>query len=945
MNNFKLISRNYLNSLDIYLEHYIHEITGAEHYHFDAKNSENVFMVALRTMPNDSTGVAHILEHTALCGSKNYNVRDPFFSMLRRSMQTFMNAFTSSDWTAYPFATENKKDFNNLLKVYLDAVFFPNLNRLDFLQEGHRFDFDENENLVLKGVVFNEMKWVYGSIFSRIYELNKALIHPETTYHYDSGGYPQVIPNLTYENFLAFHKKHYHPTNATFFTFGDIKALEHQENFENLVLKFFPSKWEKVTTTDETRYLSPVRTSLEYPSTDKTDKTHVIFSWLLGPAHETMHNLEARILYSYLLGHSGSPLSFALQNSDFIENISPLSMLDDSGREFRFYTGAVVESPDLSEKVENLVFETLNNIISNPIDKEEIFGIIDKIEVSIRELSSSYPYGLSLMLQAIGATTHDENVVSILDPTAELTEIRKLANNGDFIANLIKKYILENKHFTRLTAIPSEQAVIEEQNLEKKFLQKKSLKLTPEQKLQIQKDAQDLENRQNSIDDLSVLPKIEVSDIPFKSKPSIIPEQISPQNSHYNVGTNWLDYLKIFFPISGFSKEEIFELSLTDEVIWELGYGSYDYVQAQKQIAKTMNFGTDLMIFRWYNQQKLNWFFTSSIRFLPYKKQNSLKLLSDILTSHKFDEISQIRNIFNEKLLTLKTNLVESGQRTAMLRAGSNSNILAYLGEETGGLSSVKNLENFLAKSDEEISAILQKNYQKLLQNSPKIITAWEKLDFDFTSFTNSEITQDFISNPEISKNPINEAWLTDLTVGYCAVSIPAIPAENPDSALLSLLAQILRDGYLHSAIREKGGAYGSGAVYDSASESFKFFSYRDPRIEWTFADFENSIKWFLENNHDSRLLDEAKIGVIAKADVPGSPVKEAFWSYSNNLKWITDEIRDNYRKIILDANFEDLKRVARDYLSDFSLANRVVITGKQNKNIVEKLGFDVFEF
>lgn len=158
MNNFKLISRNYLNSLDIYLEHYIHEITGAEHYHFDAKNSENVFMVALRTMPNDSTGVAHILEHTALCGSKNYNVRDPFFSMLRRSMQTFMNAFTSSDWTAYPFATENKKDFNNLLKVYLDAVFFPNLNRLDFLQEGHRFDFDENENLVLKGVVFNEMK-------------------------------------------------------------------------------------------------------------------------------------------------------------------------------------------------------------------------------------------------------------------------------------------------------------------------------------------------------------------------------------------------------------------------------------------------------------------------------------------------------------------------------------------------------------------------------------------------------------------------------------------------------------------------------------------------------------------------------------------------------------------------------------------------------------------
>ena len=240
---FQLLEKKYLPTLDITLETYEHTRTGAMHYHFASQKEENVFMVALRTMPTNSTWVAHILEHTALCGSKNYPVRDPFFSMLRRSLQTFMNAFTSSDWTAYPFASENKQDFNNLLKIYLDSVFFPNLNHLDFLQEWHRFDFDENNILVLKWVVFNEMKWVYGNIYSRLYEINKSLLHPESTYHYDSGWAPQVIPTLSYEEFLAFHKKHYHPTNATFFTFGNIPAHEHQENFENLALKFFENKW------------------------------------------------------------------------------------------------------------------------------------------------------------------------------------------------------------------------------------------------------------------------------------------------------------------------------------------------------------------------------------------------------------------------------------------------------------------------------------------------------------------------------------------------------------------------------------------------------------------------------------------------------------------------------------------------------------------------------
>lgn len=941
MSNFNLISKTYLPTLDINLEHYIHKITWAQHYHFDSKNTENVFMVALRTMPHDSTGVAHILEHTALCWSKNFNVRDPFFSMLRRSMQTFMNAFTSSDWTAYPFATENKKDFNNLLKIYLDAVFFPNLNYLDFLQEWYRFNFDKDENLMLEGVVFNEMKWVYWSVYSRLYEINKSILHPETTYHYDSGGYPQVIPNLTYENFIAFHKKHYHPTNATFFTFWDIKATEHQQNFEDLVLKFFPSKWEKVTTSNETRYLSPVKTTISYPSSDSDDKIHVLFSWLLDSANNSIHNLEARVLYSYLLGHSGSPLRFALENSDIIDSVSPLTMLDDSGREFRMTIGVVISDKNLVDDVENLIFQTLDNILKNWIDKNEIFWIIDKIEMSIRELSTPYPYWLSLMLQAIGAVTHDEDVVSMLDPTAQIDLIRKLVDENNFLVNTLKKYLLENQHFVRLTAYPDANAVKEEQKLEKLFLEKTQNNLSAEQKLKIKNDIKKLEERQQEKDDISILPKLELSDIPKKSKQLPEPQKISENYFHYNVSTNWISYLRNFFPISNLNKDEIFDLFLTEELIGELGYNNFDYSDVQKNISQTMAFSTSIKFFKQYLDNTLKWFFVPKIKFLPNKKSQAIDLYKNILLNHRFDEFSQIRNIFTEKKLLIKTGLIENWHRTAMLRAGYGNNISSFISEQINWISSIDNLAKFEQKSDVEIKNILEKNYNKLLENSPTTVTAGDKIDIDF-QLNNSQKT-DFL-NWDFTAFTVNEAWITDISVGYCAMSIPAVPPNSEYAPLFVLLWQLLRDWYLHSAIREKGWAYWSGALYDWSSESFKFFSYRDPRIEWTFEDFEKSINWFLNTDHDKNLLDQAKMWVIAKMDTPSSPVREAFASYMSNIQWITDEIRNKHRKIILEATFEDLKNIVKNYLSDLSKASKVVITGKQNIEIVKKMWFNIFE-
>ena len=283
---FELLRRREISSLSVSVEEYVHRDTGAQHFHFVSDHDENVFMVTFRTVPEDSTGVAHILEHTTLCGSEKFPVRDPFFLMIRRSLNTFMNAFTASDYTAYPFASENRKD-QNLLEIYLDAVFFPLLDPLDFAQEGHRLEFAEPANpeskLELKGIVYNEMKGDQSSIQSLLYEQVKAALFPTSTYHHNSGGDPSEIPNLTYEQLKDFHKRHYHPSNAIFMTFGNIPAEHHQQQFQTLALSRFHDHSEEAVRLkmafSQTQYAEK-----PYPiSSDETDKqSHVVMALKLG---------------------------------------------------------------------------------------------------------------------------------------------------------------------------------------------------------------------------------------------------------------------------------------------------------------------------------------------------------------------------------------------------------------------------------------------------------------------------------------------------------------------------------------------------------------------------------------------------------------------------------------------------------------------------------------
>jgi len=471
---FDEIRRYPIESLNLEFQEYQHKKTGAKHIHLASDDDQNAFLVAFLTVPQDSTGVAHILEHTVLCGSKRFPVRDPFFMMMRRSLNTFMNAFTASDWTAYPFASRNRKDYYNLLDVYLDATFFPSLNELDFMQEGHRLDFTETGDvespLMYKGVVFNEMKGAYSAPNSRLIKQYTRAMYPSITYHHDSGGDPADIPDLTWEQLKAFHAKHYHPSNAVMFTYGDLPAEELQNRIEEKALSEFDHlDVSDLAIPDEKRYAEPKIFNTSYPLSEGTTegRSHVALGWLLGRNSDMRKVMEARVMADVLLDNSSSPLRHALETSDLGTSPSPLCGMDDDAREMSFAAGLEGTDPERAEEVEALILGVLNNVVENGVPKEAVMSVLHQLELSQREITGDgFPYGLQLSLRALTPVLHEGDPVAALDIDELLNEVRKDAEDPQFISRLVKELLLDNPHRIRLTMAPDAELAAKEEALE-----------------------------------------------------------------------------------------------------------------------------------------------------------------------------------------------------------------------------------------------------------------------------------------------------------------------------------------------------------------------------------------------------------------------------------------------------------------------------------------------
>mgnify|MGYP000644438516 CR=1 FL=1 len=965
---FECLRTVHIPSLNIDMSEYRHKKTGASHFHLAADNPENVFLVALRTMPMDSTGVAHILEHTALCGSKRFPVRDPFFLMIRRSLNSFMNAFTSSDWTAYPFASQNRQDFNNLLSVYLDAVFFARLDPLDFAQEGIRVEFSEAENpnspLVYKGVVFNEMKGAMSSPNSILSDVLNKYVFPTTTYHYNSGGDPETIPDLSYDDLQDFYKKHYHPSNAVFMTFGDIPAAELQARFEEEALHEFEAS-SPIKGRDEKRYYAPIAVEDHYPldEGDMANKSHVVLSWLLTHTADINQRLAMNLLNGVLLENSASPLRQYLETCGLGESPSPMCGLDDAGREMSFGCGLEGCAADKAAEIEAGILEVLQKVAVEGVAQEDVEAVLHQIELSQREIGGdSYPYGLQLVLNGLNAALQDADPLALWDVDSVLAQLRQSIQDPDYIKNLVKTALLDNPHRVRLTLKPDNTISQKRQAAEAARLAKIQQGLSEAEKQAIIANTKALVARQAQVDDVSILPKVGLADIPADLKIAEGKSYTLPINgidvpiTTFEAGTNGLFYQQIIIDLPNLTEREQSLVPFYSSLLSELGAGEHDYLamqQWQSQVSGGVRMGLSMRT-SLNDAGQAQAHLVASCKALHYNT-DSFNLLKTTLEQLRFDEAERVQDLLAQRKARFEASITDSGHALAMQTASHSMSALSQLEYRISGLPALRTLRELVANSQSEqgitsLLAELQAIHHKvlaaprqflLIAEKERLATLVETLQQTWSASSIAASVDDDVKQIQAQANPQSTqiAWLANTQVQFCAAAYPAVPIDHDDAPALMILGGFLRNGFLHRAIREQGGAYGGGAAYDSNACAFRFFSYRDPRLADTFADFQASLEWLQSNNHEERQLEEVILGIMASLDKPMSPAGEARSAFHNALYGRTPAQRRALRAKLLAVTITDLQAVAAKYLNAEQMSKAVVAPYSQAET-VQGLGF-----
>jgi len=950
---FNLQDQKYIKLLDLNAQIYTESEFKCKHIHLDSKSDEKVFMVAFRTIPEDSTGVAHILEHTALCGSKKYPVRDPFFMMIRRSLNTFMNAFTSSDWTAYPFATQNDKDFKNLLSVYLDSSFFPNLDELDFLQEGHRLEFSENTNsdseLEIKGVVFNEMKGAMSSISSQLWHGLSKHLYNSSTYKHNSGGNPENIIDLTHEYLVDFHRKHYHPSNATFFTFGNVNPSEVQEFISQNVLSDFEPSNNSISVKNEERISKPKTVTEFYnPMPDDENNHHIVLSWLLGESHDPVELLESFLVSNILLDNSASPLRKVLENTDLGKSLSPLTGLEADHKELVFAAGLEGVSSNKQIEVEDLILGCLKDIVSSGIPKDLIESSLHQLEIKQREITGSgMPYGLQIMLSCLPACIHNDDPLKVLDLDSSFNVIKNNLKKDNYIESLIEKKIISNPHRVNYCLAPDIDFNSKNEKKIKEKINEKSKNLSIKDKERIIELTKNLKLRQEKSDNPELLPKVTKDDIPkTRAYCKSVSNKDDNKNYFYKVGTNGITYHSIILPCSPLTNDEYKIASLFTNTLTDVGIGNQGYEEVQKiQSALTGGISANFILIP--NDDNLSHSLGLKItsKSLEEKEKEMQDLMIETAKNANFSDKNRVKDMLNFISSDIEKSLIQNGHILSMSNAAAQINNISATSDNVLGINFISNTSELSKKIDKKLE--LEKYIELLesIKNKINPIPSFtftassldmnkSKINFEHNNKNNSFDTQSYFDIQEESVG-----WITGAQVTYCAEAFPTVDFFHEDAPALSVLGAVLRNGYLHSAIREKGGAYGSGAMQDSNNKVFKFFSYRDPRCTETFEDFKKSREWSLKNITQEQ-LDEGILGIISSIDKPLSPYGEAMSDFSMNLERKNVEKRLEIRSMVKSCTLGDLKNVSQKYL--FNESKKSVIAGKNYIEEMKSLNFKV---
>ncbi len=955
VHNFTVVRTVPIASMNLQAVELRHPKSGARMLHLVADDPENLFSIAFRTPPTDDTGLPHILEHSVLCGSKRYPVKDPFVELLKTSLATFLNAMTYPDRTVYPCSSMNAKDFHNLMRVYADAVFFPVLSQDHFRQEGHHYEFDPEGRLTIKGVVYNEMRGVYSDPEGLLDRHLQETLFSSNEYGHDYGGDPWSIPQLTYEQYAKFHQTYYHPSNAWIFTYGNVPLASTLEILDRDYLGKFDAIQLDSSISPLKRWEKPHHSSKPYPidSGESTlNKTDIAVAWATNDRRDVLENLAMKTIDQYLLDNAASPLRKALIDSKLGEELGPSGHADHQ-RDTSFGVTLKGSEPERAKQVEQLILDTIRKECDQGFDPGKIEAALHRFELSAREIRPQYP--LRLLERVFAAWLYDTDPLSQLDISLRLDELRKtLAKQPRYLENIARKQLVDNPHRFLLSLHPDPEYMARKEEDLARDMARRLEQMSAETRQEVAETAERLEAMQsegNSPEALATLPRLAKTDV----SPDPIPLDYSVEKVarrdflRVPMYAGGIGYFTATMSLSGLAREEILLLPFLTEALGKTGAAGHGYAEmAEREAAVTGGLDFSPTISSRIDNPK-----NASLRLAVWMKAlesdwgKALEVMSERLFQADFSDLDRLRDILLQARMNWRNAIVPSGNAYASLYAAQFLGRELSLSESLFGCTQARYVDNLatdLAKDGKglaELAGRLAVLRDKILTGatptfglvgsdaSVGLTRAW--VERFASRFGGTGATQSLADWPEPSRQEVRIGIAAPSEIAYVARSLPAPALTSLDAPALVMLGIQLSYGYLWNEVRVKGGAYGVRAAFEGFRGCFNFSSYRDPNISATLGAYAR-VGDFIEDGMDlsPHGLEQMLIGAMKVLDVPMRPSSALSTAMSRHLSGETEKFRKDFRTRLLGLDAGSVRAAAHRLFSGYEGRPVCVLTSRE---------------
>lgn len=941
---FDLIAEEQLPEVSALARHYRHKKTGAEILSLINDDENKVFGVSFATPPEDSTGLPHILEHSVLCGSEKFPVKKPFVEMLKGSLHTFLNAMTFPDKTVYPVASQNLADFYNLTEVYLDAVFFPLLTRETFAQEGWHYEVEgPDDPMIFKGVVFNEMKGGMSSPDQVNYAYGLQSLFPDALYANYSGGDPRVMPDLTYEQFKAFHARYYHPSNAQIIFYGDDDPAKRLELLDEVLSRF--ERGEKAPAiAPQPRFSEPRRVEKTYPADAANPRaSFVTVNWMVEPTDDIETQLARTVMRRALTGNSAAPLHKALTESGLGEAVISTAM-EIAQPVVNF--GLRNANADDADKIETLILDTLGHLAEHGIDDATIEATLNSLEFELRERNTGgFPRGIAYFFGALGNWLYGRDPIDGLRFEDALASLKaRIASGEKVIEAMVRTELLDNTHRTTLVLRPDSEQAEREDAAERARLDAARAAMNDNDiaaAIEVTKKLKSLQNAADKPENLAKIPTLTVADLPREGI-SIPTEETSVAGVRtlvHDLATNGIVYFDIGFDLQSLPRDLLAYLPLFSRALKQTGTGKQDFVSLTQRIGRsTGGVGISRFASPILDSDDTAAYLLVRGKAVADKTGEMLDIVHDILTGARLDNRDRVRQIVAEDKARAEASLIPSGHQYAMLRLRSTLHEADWLSEVTGGITQMLFLRELAQKIESDwpsVLAALEAIRGHLVNTSAAIVnvtvdgSAWPAFADELKSFLArlpraEAIRADWSPLPP----PVNEGLTIPAQVNYVAKGANLKKLGHESTGALAVVTKYLRTTYLWDKVRVEGGAYGGFASFNPLSDTYAFGSYRDPNLVATL-DIYDAAPGFLRKGVSKSDIERSIIGTIGDLDPYMLPDAKGHTALAWVLTGITDAYRQQRRDQVLSAGEADFSAAA-DLIEEVARHGHVVAMGSE---------------